>query len=147
MVEPGSYLEFSYPTNRHVRNFEAVPRRLRKIEVKRVRDLVHDPLTINEFARRPYVMRSRWLVTGIDLDVGEWRQFYLGSSDEYRAPGNLRIALYRPGDTMPHEILGREFLPTVLDRRVMLRLIRRWHDRDLGQMHLRICCDNFRIVK
>ncbi|QDT07960.1 hypothetical protein K227x_63900 [Rubripirellula lacrimiformis] len=147
MVEPGTYLEFSYPINRHVRLFEVVPRRLRKIEVKRVRDLVREPLTINEFARRPYVMRSRWLIAGIDLDVGQWRQFYLGSSDEFRAPGNLRIALYRPGDTCPTEILGREFLPTVFDRRVMLRLIRRWNDRDLGQMDLRIVCDNFRIVK
>ena len=146
MIDPGTFLEFSYPTRTHVREFPAAPRRRRKLAVHRVRDLVREPLTVDEFLRRPFTMRSRWLVIGQDADLGQWRQFYLGSAEEFRSPGGLRVALYEPRGTRPREILTREFAPTVADRKAMVRTLMQWSEKDYGKYQLRICCDDLRLV-
>lgn len=146
MIDPGEYLEISYPVDTHVRRFDVVPRRRRHITIHRVRDLVSDPLTVEEFLRRPFVRRSRWLAFAKDNELEQWRQFYLGSTEEFASPGNLRLALYEPGGSRPKEILGREFRPTVFDRKLMMRLLRRWNHQDHGDLQLRICCDDLRLV-
>ena len=147
MIEPGTHLRIHYPTQTHVRHFFDAPRELRSITVRNVRDLVRQPLTPDEFLQRPFVMRSRWLVKGYDNILHQWRQFYLGSSEEFAAPGSLRLALYEPSSTKPAELLGREFNPTVFDRKLMIRLIRRWHSRVEGELQLRVCCDDLRIIR
>ncbi len=146
-LEPEQYLELTYPANTHVREFENARRQLRKLTIRRIRDLTRDPLTINEFLRRPYTMRSRWLIRAFDHDLKSWRQFYLGSSTEFAAPGQLRIAFYRPDGTSMEKLLGREFNPTVRDRKLMMRLLRRWANKDHGDLQLRISCDDLRLFK
>lgn len=139
-------MDIHYPVHTHVRLFEASPRKLRHIQVCRVQDLVRQPLTIDEFLHRPFLMRSRWLAKAWDAELKAWRQFYLGSSQEYAAPGQLRLALYELGGTWPVELLGREFNPNVYDRKLMMRLFRRWSEKNHRSLELRVLCDDMRIV-
>ena len=147
MIAPGSKIEIHYPTSTHVRWLGQVPRTRREIEVVRVRDLLSEPLTLDEFLRRPFVHRSRWLALAKDYGLREWRQFYVGSSQEFQAPGTMRLAIYQPGEGKPSQLLGREFLPTVHDRKLMIRLIRRWKSQDHGELQLRVCCDDLRLIR
>jgi len=146
MFESGTYLEISYPVSTHVRHLPEVPRRVRKITVRHARDLVRYPLTVNEFLRRPFVARSRWLISAWDNDIRQFRQFYLGSTDEFFAPGRLRLALYEPDGFVPKQIICREFQPTVVDRRNLIRLVRDWNQADHEGLVLRILADDFRVV-
>lgn len=142
MFEPGACLEFRYPIfNRceaHLREF-----RQRQVKVLRVRDLVRDPLTTEEFLRRPYVIRSRWLVDGVEN--GRYRKFYLGASPEFAAPSELRLGLYEPFADRPSKILIRPVLPTIEDRRALVRLLLKWSGRDFGDCRLGIFADDMRL--
>lgn len=132
MFEPGSKIELVYPTITHVLRVYSAPCKLRQLYVHRVRDLVAEPLTVAEFMRRPYVARSRWLILASEWAGEPPRQFYVGSSDNYRAPGMLRLALYEPGQDRPASLLGRQFEPTVADRRALLKLAMREADKHEG---------------
>lgn len=145
MIDPGTHLSFRYPVSTHVRYLDSVPCLTRDITVKTVRDLVAEPLTTTEFLRRPYVLRSRWLVRAVDHETQEFRQFYLGSSPDFAAPATLRIALYDPGSTRPRKYLAREFAPTVKERKLMLRLIRHYIEYDWGDLQIRITADDLRV--
>jgi hypothetical protein len=64
MFSPGTEIALVYPTQTHVLQIDNSPRKTQEIYVHRVRDLIEQPLTPNEYLRRPYVARSRWLVLG-----------------------------------------------------------------------------------
>lgn len=144
MLETGKTLRLTYPQSTHLLA-TVKTRRVRTLTVHKVVDLVTNPLTVDEFLNRPFIRRSRFRIRAFDHTKRKHRQFYLGSSVEFSAPGNLRIALYRPDKATPHQILFREFAPTPDDRRMMIRLLRRGIDIPEG-MQLRICCDDFSIA-
>jgi hypothetical protein len=70
MLENGQRLVVHYPVSTHI-TAEPVFRR-REFLVKGVRDLVRDPLTVQEYCNRTLVRRSRWLVHARDVQLGEW---------------------------------------------------------------------------
>ena len=76
-LQHGHDYSFLYP--RH--NFHGVVSRLepRRIRVESIRDLDADPLDPETSAIQPLVRRSRWLVTGLDLDKQAERSFYVDS--------------------------------------------------------------------
>jgi hypothetical protein len=116
-------IELDYPQDTSVRRVES-PRFLpRRLYVTAARDLITNPLTIDEFRRRPFLNRSRWLLRAWDSDVQDWRQFYLGSSAQYYSPGTLQLAIYEPESTRPERLISRLYQPTIDDRRCLVRLI------------------------
>ena len=119
----GQRIAFPYPMHTHVTHVRRSNCTLRNVHVIGVRDLVTDPLTAAEFLSDPYVNRSRYLIRGWCERARDHRQFYLGTSPEFRSPGALRLA-FRDPETDSIRIVSRQFEPTALDRRVLVRLFR-----------------------
>ncbi|TWU37227.1 hypothetical protein [Novipirellula artificiosorum] len=143
MFERNDRIEFHYPITTHVRYFTSqIAMRPRRLVVYQLRDLVAEPLTPIEYLNRPYVRRSRWLVRGTETGKDHPQQFYLGCSPEFRAPSQLRVALYRPDAIRPSKLLLRPFGPTVHDRDALRRWIHRHHDDDFDGLELRIFADD-----
>lgn len=141
MFDRGTQLELPYPVHTSLSLITQAVVRPRKLIVHQCRDLLTQPLTWQEFVRRPYIHRSRWLIRAWDIDLQEWRQFYPGTSPRFRSPGILRLALYEPGETRPTTWLGQQFEPTPADRKRMLRLVHRWlenPDSGITQDRLRV---------
>ena len=144
MIDPGQIIELTYPDCNLI---DSLPRlQARRLQVHTVRDLIAQPLTPLEYLRRPMLHRSRWLLNAYDLDRQGWRKFYLGSSTEFRRPGLLRVALYRPGETKPSDLVGRSFGPTNRERRVLAKVLAQWCQADLGPLELRVLADDLRLV-
>jgi len=94
MLEIGQRLVIHYPESTHI---SAEPEfRRREVIIKSVRDLVRDPLTVEEYCQRTQVRRSRWLVSARDVQLGAWRRFYLGTTREYCRSTPLRLGLFHP---------------------------------------------------
>jgi hypothetical protein len=127
--QPGKEILIHYPILTDVHLLERCKYRQRRFAIRSCRDLVKMPLTPEEFARRPYVARSRWLCRVIDLEEQQYRQIYIGTSKEYRAPQVLRFGAYdrQSGDLI--RLLDREFAATVAERRLMLRIMQTWISR------------------
>jgi len=72
-----SRIAFDYP--RH--NFYGVLSKLepRRLQVTAIRDLTCDPIEGQTFELNPLLKRGLLLVTGIDLDKGQERSFYVES--------------------------------------------------------------------
>ena len=141
MIEVGDVIDFRYPVTTHVR-IENPLFMVRAVKVVTIRDLVSQPLTFEEFLRRPFVRRSRWLVGGIDLESKLFRQFYLGCSPEYNAPSQLRIGGYDEYKRRPTKIYYRGFEPTLDDRKKLAKLALILRNR----FDLRIFADDLRLV-
>lgn len=69
-------VEFYYPVLNEIGKRRRTEKR--RVKVESIRDLVKEPLTLADIIRRPFVRRGRFLVTGLDLDKGSRRSFYLG---------------------------------------------------------------------
>ncbi|MGV3485373.1 MAG: hypothetical protein ACO1RT_13220 [Planctomycetaceae bacterium] len=145
MFEVGEVVTIHYPLSTHVRHIEKAIARPRQIVVRSIRDLVAEPLTPEEFLRRPFIRRSRWLIKGYEPEHKRFRQFYTGSSIEFAAPSQLRVALYEPGATKPKQVLFRAIEPTVRDRKLLSRALLRWTKRQDEQLQMRIYADDFRL--
>ena len=143
MITPGSRIELTYPDSTLVDSLANLV--LRRIHVYRVRDLLSEPLTPEEFLRRPYIRRSRWLISGYDLDRGRFRQFYLGNSAEHRAPGLLKVGLYEPGASRPTWPFPRPFGPTRAERKLLADSLLACADKDLADLQLRVYSDDLRL--
>jgi hypothetical protein len=144
MIEPGTCISLTYPDTNLVESLAKLEQR--RVHVHEIRDLVADPLTPEEYLRRPYTRRSRWLIRGYDETRKQWRQFYLGSSAEYQSPGVLRVALYEPGGNRPAYGISRDFGPSKRDRRLLARAIAEWTKRDIQDLQLRIYADDLRRI-
>jgi len=144
MFHHGQQIELVYPTITDILHVNSAPRRTRNLYVHRARDLVENPLTPLEYLRRPYVARSRWLILASEIAGERPKQFYVGTADNYRAPGTLRLALYEPGATKPFRLLGRQIEPTPHDRRLLMRLINRAAEIH-KPLELRILADDMRL--
>jgi hypothetical protein len=137
-------LTLHYPRTTHVRFEDAAEYYKRTLRVLSIRDLVHEPLTPEEFLRRPFVRRSRYLILG--HESGQFRRFYLGCAAEYRAPSQLRIALYEPGKIKPIDLLSRPIGPNVQDRKYLSKLLITCREKDFGKFVLRVFADDFGLV-
>lgn len=144
MIDPGDQLEIRYPVRTHVKHWTESPVQSRYLTIAKIRDLAREPLTAQEFLRRPFVVRSRYLC--LAREGLDWRQFYLGSSLEYRSPSTMRLAIFDPDVPRKLKKICREFQPTVKDRELMIRLINHWNSEDHGDLDLRIVCDDLRLV-
>jgi hypothetical protein len=142
MLQVGKIVEFHYPRTTHVLHVFSCEYRRRRVRITAVRDLVREPLTIAEFLRRPYVLRSRHLITGIDLDRNRERRFYLGCTREYHAPTELRIARYSDGIPWPEGIYFRPIQPTLHDRKLLARALETWS----ADQSLRVYADDMRVI-
>ncbi|TWT96247.1 hypothetical protein [Neorhodopirellula pilleata] len=139
MYAPDTQIEFTYPESTQVESQTTF--RKRRVQIREVRDLISQPLTPEEFLRRPLTHRSRYLLTAYDLDSAQWRQFYLGSSKEHATSGRLRIALYRPGAEKPTKIISRAFEPTRRDRIELARTLKQFRDQPHEGLELRVIPD------
>lgn len=142
MIEPGQRLNFHYPTNTNVESIYEL--RHRSVIIEYIRDLVADPLTPAEYLRKPMVRRSRCLIQTRDQETGQWRKFYLGTSQEYHTPGLLRLGLYEPGCAKPWRIISGQYEQTRQDRILLSKLIQRIIVQDLGELELRVIADDLR---
>lgn len=99
---PGRAYRFLYPAI----NFECLrvfsPLQERRVFVSRVRDTLAEPLDDETLTTHPYTDRSRWLVTGIDLERFEERSFYVHAMVEV--------------DEIPDESLPQETMKLVSSR-------------------------------
>jgi hypothetical protein len=143
LPEPGTKIELHYPTRTDV-YADSLDWRRRELVIYRIRDLVQQPLSIEEYLHRPFVRRSRYLVIG--KEFGRWKQFYLGSSREYHTAGQLRLGLYGPTDRTPKHLVSRPFDNTPEDRRMLYDAFAEWSAMDFGQLSLRVFCDDLRVV-
>jgi hypothetical protein len=138
----GMEVAINYPVSTHVRFFRPDQMRRREVVIHAARDLVTDPLTIAEFMRRPFLLRSRYLVKAYEPEIRQWRQFYWGSTREYAAPGILRVGLYEPGAEKASWVYDRAFLPTPEDRRELIKSLRQWEKIDFGSASVRVFADD-----
>jgi hypothetical protein len=138
----GMEVEISYPESTHVRFWRPDQYRTREVVIQSARDLVTEPLSVAEFMRRPYLLRSRWLVKAYEPKIRQWRQFYWGSTREFAAPGLLRVGLYEPGAEAPTWLHGRPFRPTPEDRNLLIKALAEWGKIDFGQAKLHIFADD-----
>ena len=145
MFEPDELIVVHYPRSTHIRVAQPDFQR-RELVVKRVRDLVRQPLTVHEFCCRLNIRRSRWLIVGREARTGYWRQFYIGTTREFWRVTPMRIGLYHPDTGRLAKIIGRPFEDTPRDRIILARAAQIWSRRDLGSFHLRIFCDDLRKV-
>jgi len=107
-----------------------------------VRDLVTDPLSVQEFMRRPFLLRPRWLVNANKLAINQWRQFYWGSTRLFATQGLLRVGLYEPGTDKPSWLYGRPFQPTSKGRLELMKALQQWTNLDFGTATLRVFADD-----
>ncbi|TWU22497.1 hypothetical protein Pla52o_35540 [Novipirellula galeiformis] len=142
----GDQIEIHYPEFTCVHLYR--PRRLkrRQLVITSVRDLLAEPLSAEEFLRRPFLLRSRWLAQAVECHRHRPRQFYLGSSAEFRSPGSLKVGIYEPGAPRPSRVIGRQFEPTLQDRKLLIHALREWLTHDLGEARLMIFSDDLRRV-
>jgi len=140
--DPGTEVEICYPESTHVRFWRPDKMRRRKIVIQSVRDLVTDPLSVQEFMRRPFLLRSRWLVKAYEPAINQWRQFYWGSTREFATQGLLRVGLYEPDAVKPSWLYGRPFQPTPKDRRELMKALQQWTKLDFGTATLRVFADD-----
>jgi hypothetical protein len=143
LPEPGTKIELHYPTRTDV-FADSQLWRLRELIVYRIRDLVREPLTIEEYLSRPFVKRSRYLLIGKEL--GRWKQFYLGTTQEFHASGQLRLGLYAPDELKPRHLVSRSFDNTPKDRKELYKAVAEWSKIDFGQLTLRVFADDLRII-
>jgi hypothetical protein len=142
-IEIGTELTIHYPTITHVRHLVEAPRKPRRIIVRSIRDMVAVPLTIKEYLQRPFVARSRYLVFAHEVDTSSFRQFYLGSSQEFASPGMLRIGYSERKPSQPR-FIARPFGATLQERKLLMRYI---SQRPVEEWEsLRIFVDDLRVV-
>ena len=144
MLEVGQRLVIHYPKSTHI---SAEPQfRRREVIIKDIRDLVRDPLTVEEYCQRTQVRRSRWLVSARDVQIGAWRRFYLGTTREYWRSTPLRLGLFHPDTGRFVKLLARPFEATPYDRILLAKTAMEWLDQDFGGLKLRVFADDFTLA-
>lgn len=145
-LQPGDVIVIHYPDTTDVRYPMRHTAGPREIVIRSIRDMVQQPLTIQEFLRRPWVHRSRWLVRAWEPERGQYRQFYLGCTAEFAGPTQLRVAYFDPVLWRPTRVLYRGINPTVADRRLLARTLQKWVGKEVEEMPIRIYADDMRLV-
>lgn len=124
IFSPGRVERICYPThNRLDLPLEFVHR---EVKILSVRDMARKPLELREFLAAPLLRRGRHLVTGIDLQLGCERSFYIDAAEGKDLPA-LRLGLYDPRDkTGPLSFFPRKFAATIEDRMALEQTILRF---------------------
>ena len=81
-----------------------------------------------------------------DEESGVWRRFYLGSSREFETRGDLRIAMFEPGEERPWRIVSRGFRESRKDRILLAKALQAIRTEDLGDLQLRVIADDLRRI-
>lgn len=138
MFEKFDRLLISYPTSTIIES--AWDFRHRQLEVVSVRDLLLQPLTPEEYLRRPLLHRGRWLLKAKDLERRKVKQFYLASSREFYRPTGLQLALYWPDqlDTPPASYVSRRFGVSRRERIALARAISELSHSNFDGFQLRV---------
>lgn len=82
LFEPGRAYSFYYPRHNYLQTPPSTE--LRRIIVGMVRDTHCQPLDRITESLNPFLVRGRWLVSGIDLDKEQERSFYVESMTKIR---------------------------------------------------------------
>ncbi len=144
MYSPNERIQIHYPETSLI---NSRPKwKLREIIVRKTRDLVTDPLSIEDYLRRPLIHRGRWLIMGTDSQNGKLRQFYLSTTREQYRPVPLRVGVYEADSKRPAQILFRPFEPTVRDRIVLSRLVTRFAGVSHSEKRIGVFADDLRVV-
>ena len=140
MFQRNQELQLHYPTSTLIgADLEFKPRTL---IVKYVRDLRTNPLTIEDFFRRPLIHRGRWLLGVLDLDSREFRSIYPTTSREHFDDAPLRIGLYESFGNEPIDILSRHFQATARERMLLAKTLFKWSELDLDGLKLGVFAEN-----
>ncbi len=120
--------------------------RLLDVRVKRIRDLVRQPLTPKELLRRPYARWTRFCLYGEALDrPGIVRRFNLGKvAEQHQPPSPLRVGFYEPGGRCAKWEFPKPFGHSEADRLLLVLLVRELDRRaktDFPSLLLRIFPD------
>lgn len=147
-LKPGSVVSFHYPKTTLI---TATPEfKKRAIIVTRVRDLFLEPLTIDEYRRRPFVRRGRFLIIGREVRPGNpHKQMYWECTREHWQPVLLHVGLYNPRRALskPVKILETGFNWTPTSRLQLGRVLMKLQDHDFRGLELRVFCDGLRVVR
>ncbi len=145
MIPERTQIKIHYPVRTHVR-YQQPPLREREIVVHELRDLLEKPLTVEEYTRRPFVRRSRWLAKAFDCNRKVWRSFYLGCTPEFASPAVLRVGVFDIATGRLLRLLPGEFGPSVIDRRRLCRLLPRLATKIGEDEQLGIFAPDMRLV-
>jgi hypothetical protein len=142
MIAVNQVLSVGYPVSTDVT--ARLEFRDRELMVRRVRDLVTEPLTIAEYLRRPLVRRSRFLLSGTDLSCGQFRRFYLRSAREFLRDTPLRVGMFEGGHLV--ELTRTNWGPTARDRMALARFLGRFAGANLGGLEIGVFSDDLEMI-
>ena len=143
LIDLPSVIHTAYPFTTHVSqmNLTWEPRRFR---VLGVRDLVTDPLTVQEYLARPMTRRSRYLIRVRDLDRGVCRSVYQRSMADWFRETPLRVGVFHGAKLM--ELLATNWGPTVADRQGLISFLRKHAGHDMGEFRIGILSDDSEVI-
>jgi hypothetical protein len=133
----------AYPSTTHL----ATPRprwEPRRFRVLDIRDLAKQPLTIQEFLRRPMTRRSRYLVRVLDLDRGVCRSVYHRSMAEWYRETPLRVGVFHNSKLL--ELISTNWGPTLADRRGLIKFLRQFEGHDMGEFRVGVFSDDLEVI-
>ncbi len=107
-----------------------------------IRDLVSEPLTVEEFESQPFQARSRYLVTLVGQD-GRLSKIHVSTSREFE----IRPALYQIGGRRPIQLIGRKFQSSKQDLELLLEHIEKLKAMDFNGLELRLMVDGLRLFQ
>ncbi len=139
------FLEFDYPISTNLHRLQFPDFQTRVIMVKRIRDLVTHPLTPEEFIRRPLIQRGRYLLGGVDLSTGMFKQFYEASFRQHLRIVPLRVAVFCEYGERPQYIYYRTFT-TPRERMLLARALGRGIFTPPPGMKIGIYADDLKLV-
>lgn len=106
----GQVYEFNYPLEN--RDTFQLRYQRRRFKVFRIRDLQDEPLLKATLSNNPSLRRARYLLCGMDLDLVEFRQFYVDSMAGV-VPSHgpfYRVGVYEPDAPWSEpELIGSVF--------------------------------------
>lgn len=143
LIDLPTVIHTAYPFTTHV----STPRLIwepRRFKVLGVRDLVTDPLSVEEFLRRPMTRRSRYLIRVRDLDRGVCRSVYQRSMADWFRETPLRVGLFHDGKLI--EIVSTNWGPTIRDRLGLIEFLHSFDDQDLGVCRLGVFSDDLEVI-
>lgn len=109
-----------------------------------IRDLVKDPLTIDEFIRRPMTRRSRYLINVFDLQKNRYRSIYQRSMLEWYRETPLRVGIYEGPKLI--DITTHNWGPTLADRRGLARFLGKFEGVNMGELRIGIFSDDLELI-
>lgn len=111
----------------------------RHFRVAKVRDLYTHPLSVQEFLRRPFQRRCRYLLEVWDIANRRRRHVYPSSMMEYWHDCPLKIGIYPVIGEPPAAILTRQFGASPEERILMCQVLRDHIDNDSVGIFSDIC--------